>query len=145
METLLHKLPSPLKKLLNRETISYLIFGVLTTIVNYVTYELCKWLSIHYAAATVVAWIFAVAFAYITNKLYVFESKSFAKAVLIREIPAFVGCRLFSGLCDLGFMILAVEFLAIHDSLAKLLSNIIVIIINYIFSKLFIFKKKQPS
>ncbi len=143
METLLHKLPEPLKKLLNRETISYLFFGVLTTLVNYITYELCKWFGIHYTASTVIAWVLAVAFAYITNKLYVFESKSFEKSVLIKEISAFVGCRLFSGLCDLGFMILAVEFLSIHDSLAKLLSNIVVIIINYIFSKLFIFKKSS--
>ena len=55
METLLDKLPQPLKKLLNRETISYLFFGVLTTIVNYVIYELCKWFGIHYTASTIVA------------------------------------------------------------------------------------------
>lgn len=131
-----------IKKLLNRETIAYLIFGVLTTIVNYASYELCKWLGIHYAAATVIAWILSVAFAYITNKLYVFESKSFHKSVLIREITAFVSCRLFSGLCDLGFMVLAVELLSMNDSIAKLVSNIFVVVINYIFSKLFIFRKK---
>ena len=58
------------------------------------------------------------------------------------EISAFVGCRLFSGLCDLGFMILAVELLCMNDSIAKLASNVFVVIINYIFSKLFIFRKK---
>ncbi|MCI9541639.1 MAG: GtrA family protein [Lachnospiraceae bacterium] len=132
-----------IKKLLTRETVSYLFFGVLTTIVNYGVYEICKWLSIHYTASTIIAWILAVAFAYLTNKWFVFESKSFKKAVLLREIPSFVGCRLFSGLCDLGFMVLAVEFLSIHDSIAKLLSNVFVVIINYIFSKLFIFRKSK--
>ena len=66
-----------IKKFLNRETVSYLVFGVLTTIVNYASYELCKWLGVHYTVSTVAAWVLAVAFAYITNKLYVFESKSF--------------------------------------------------------------------
>ncbi len=131
-----------IKKFLNRETVSYLVFGVLTTIVNYASYELCKWLGVHYTVSTVAAWVLAVAFAYITNKLYVFESKSFEKNVLLREISAFVGCRLFSGLCDLGFMILAVELLCMNDSIAKLASNVFVVIINYIFSKLFIFRKK---
>ena len=131
-----------IQKCLNRETISYLVFGVLTTIVNYVSYEACKWLGIHYTIATIIAWVLAVAFAYITNKLFVFESKSFEKAVLIKEITAFVSCRVFSGLCDLGFMVLAVEIIGINDSIAKLVANVFVVVINYIFSKLFIFKKK---
>ncbi len=130
-----------IQKFLNRETISYLIFGALTTIVNYVSYEVCKWLGIHYTVSTIIAWVLAVAFAYITNKLFVFESKSFEKAVLIKEITAFVSCRVFSGLCDLGFMVLAVEIIGINDSIAKLVSNVFVVVINYIFSKLFIFKK----
>lgn len=139
MKELITKL---IRKFLNRETISYLVFGVLTTVVNYASYELCKWLGIHYTASTIIAWILAVAFAYITNKLYVFESKSFEKAVLIREITSFVGCRLFSGLCDLGFMVAAVELIGMNDSIAKLVSNVFVVVINYIFSKLFIFRKK---
>lgn len=131
-----------IQKFLNRETISYLVFGVLTTIVNYVSYEGCKWLGLHYIISTILAWALAVAFAYITNKLFVFDSKSFAKDVLLREITTFVGCRLFSGLCDLGFMALAVEIIGINDSIAKLASNVFVVVINYIFSKLFIFRKK---
>lgn len=131
-----------IQKFLNRETISYLVFGVLTTVVNYVSYEVCKWFGLHYILSTILAWALAVAFAYITNKLFVFESKSFAREVLIREITTFIGCRLFSGLCDLGFMALAVEIIGINDSIAKLASNVFVVIINYIFSKLFIFRKK---
>lgn len=130
-----------IKKLLNRETISYLIFGVLTTIVNFSAYETCKLLGLHYTFSTAAAWILAVAFAYVTNKLFVFESKSWEKHVLLKEIPAFVGCRFFSFLCDLGFMVFAVELLSMNDTLAKVVSNVFVVLINYIFSKLFIFKK----
>lgn len=129
-------------KVLNRETILYLVFGVLTTILNYAVYEICKWLGIHYTLSTILAWVLSVIFAYITNKLFVFESKSFETAVLIREILSFVSCRLFSGLCDLLFMVFAVEMISMNDSLAKLVSNVFVVIINYIFSKLFIFRKK---
>lgn len=139
MKNLITKL---IAKCLNRETVSYLIFGILTTIVNYASYEAFKWLGLHYTAATILAWVLAVAFAYITNKLYVFESKSFERAVLLREITAFVSCRVLSGLCDLGFMVFSVELLHMNDSIAKLISNVFVVIINYIFSKLFIFRKK---
>ena len=130
-----------IRKFLNRETISYLLFGILTTIVNYAVYVLCKWLGIHYTASTILAWLLAVAFAYITNKLFVFESRSFKKAVLLKEITAFVSCRLVSGLCDLGFMMLAVGVIGINDFIAKLAANVFVVIVNYVFSKLFIFRK----
>lgn len=139
MKELITKL---MKKFLNRETVSYLVFGVLTTVVNYVVYEICKWLGVHYTLSTIIAWVMAVAFAYITNKLFVFESKSFARSVLLREIPTFIGCRLFSGLCDLIFMVFAVELIGMNDSIAKLVANVFVVVINYIFSKLIIFKKK---
>ncbi len=128
-------------KFVNRETISYLIFGVLTTIVNYAVFELCNFLSIHYLVGTLIAWGLAVMFAYITNKLFVFESKSWKKEVIIKELSSFVACRIISGLFDLGFMALAVELLTMNKSIAKLVSNIFVVIANYIFSKLFIFKK----
>lgn len=128
-------------KFVNRETISYLIFGVLTTIVNYVVFELCSFIHIHYLIATLIAWVLAVMFAYITNKLFVFESKSWKKEVILKELPSFVTCRVISGLFDLGFMALAVEIFTINKSIAKLVSNVFVVIANYIFSKLFIFKK----
>lgn len=128
-------------KFINRETISYLIFGILTTIVNYVTFEICSFLQIHYLIGTLIAWALAVMFAYITNKLFVFESKSWKKEVLAKEVTSFVTCRIVSGLFDFGFMALAVEILTMNKSIAKLVSNVFVVIANYIFSKLFIFKK----
>ncbi len=131
------------KKFCNRETISYLIFGVLTTIVNQVTFEVCKFMGVNYVVSTIIAWVLAVAFAYITNKLFVFESKSWEMSLVLKEVSSFVACRLFSGACDLGFMVFTVEYIHINDSLAKLCSNVFVVIINYVFSKLFIFKKKS--
>ena len=128
-------------KFVNKETISYLIFGVLTTIINYVVFEICQFANIHYLIGTAIAWALAVMFAYITNKLFVFESKSWKKEVVIKELTSFVACRVISGLFDLGFMALAVELLSMNKSIAKLLSNVFVVIANYVFSKLFIFKK----
>ena len=128
-------------KFVNRETISYLIFGILTTIVNYAVFELCNVLHIHYLVGTLIAWGLAVMFAYITNKLFVFESKSWKKEVIVKELSSFIACRIVSGLFDLGFMALAVELLTMNKSIAKLVSNVFVVIANYIFSKLFIFKK----
>lgn len=128
-------------KFVNRETISYLIFGILTTIVNYVVFELCGFINIHYLISTFLAWALAVIFAFLTNKLFVFESKSWKKEIVLKELSSFVTCRLVSGLFDIGFMAFAVEVLAMNKSIAKLVANVFVIIANYIFSKLFIFKK----
>jgi len=142
------------KKLLNKETISYLIFGVLTTIVNYVVYILAMILCgvsegeegflFYVSASTVIAWIFAVAFAYITNKLYVFESKSFEPKLIIKEVSAFVGARLFSLGCEVVWMTVVVSpSIGMNDKIAKILANVFIVIINYFFSKMFIFKKKK--
>lgn len=129
-------------KFLNKETISYLIFGILTTIVNFVSYELCKVAGIGYEVSTIIAWGFAVAFAYITNKLFVFESKSFDKTFIFKEASTFVLSRLFSGICDFVFMLVVVGMYGMNDSIAKLLTNVFVVIINYILSKLFVFKER---
>lgn len=129
-------------KLVNKETLSYLVFGVLTTIVNFVVFEICQRLYIHYVLGTAIAWALAVIFAYVTNKLFVFESKSWEKNLVRKEVTAFVACRLISGAFDLGFMVVAVEMLHMNESIAKLVSNVFVVLANYIFSKLFIFKKK---
>lgn len=131
-----------IKKFLNKETISYLIFGILTTAVNIISYRLCTLSGIDYKTATVIAWCLSVAFAYITNKLFVFESKSFKFDVLIKEILAFVACRIFSGIYDLAFMVFAVEIIGINDFISKIITNVFVVVINYIASKLFIFRKK---
>ena len=145
------------RKLFNRETILYLIFGVLTTLVNFVVFWLMNRLLGEKLALfnNAVAFVAAVAFAYITNKLFVFESRSWSAEVLRREIPSFIGARLFSfGLEELLLWlstdVLNVtrykwEFLGIAIGglmIAKILISVLVVILNYVFSKLYIFKKK---
>lgn len=125
-----------------KEVIMYLIFGVLTTIVNIVAYEIfANVIKIDYLISNAIAWFLSVLFAYITNRIFVFESKTKKIKELIREIASFFGFRLLSGAMDMGFMYLFVTIMQFNDSLMKILVNIIVVILNYIFSKLFIFKK----
>ena len=123
--------------------VSYAIFGVLTTIVNIVTYNLCYYsVGLGNTLSNIIAWILAVAFAYFTNKIWVFESKSWKWEVLRREVPAFVSCRLATGVLDIIIMYVCVDLLGWNAFLMKVASNVLVIILNYVFSKLVIFKKK---
>ncbi len=141
MKNLINKI---IEKLFTREMISYLIFGVLTTVVNFIFYWLfTDVLHIYYIASNVVAWIFAVIFAYITNKLYVFESKSWELKLIIKEVISFGAARLFSLLFETGFLALTVEVMGVPKLIAKIIAAVFVVIINYVASKLFIFKKKK--
>ena len=128
-------------KLLNRETISYLIFGVITTGINIGIYRLCTTVHIVYWLSTIIAWVIALIFAFVTNKIFVFESKNMQPILVFKEAVSFVAARSVSGLCDLGFMIFAVEIIHMDDFIAKLITNVFVVVINYLFSKLVIFKK----
>lgn len=145
-------------KLFNRETISYLFFGVLTTLVNLaVFWVLNKLLGEDLALFNnAVAFVAAVIFAYITNKLFVFESKSWSPETLRKEIPSFIGARLFSfGLEELllwiskdviqvsRFSVTGLGLVIGGLMIAKLLISVLVVILNYVFSKLFIFKQKK--
>ncbi len=125
-----------------KEVILYLFFGVLTTVVSFVSYYLCsELLHIHYLISNIISWIFAVIFAYITNRIWVFESKSTGLKAIFKEMFAFVNCRLLSGVIDMVVMFLLVDSLNINDLYAKLFTQVIVVILNYVFSKLIIFKK----
>ena len=125
-----------------KSIILYLVFGALTTLINIATYAIfAKVLNINYLISNVIAWILAVIVAYITNKLYVFESKSFEKNVLVKEVISFFIARLFSLGVDMLFMYITVGIFGYNDVIMKIFSNIIVIILNYIFSKFIIFKK----
>lgn len=138
------------KKFINPETISYLFFGVLTTVVSLVSYWLIVYLMVgngkpdglQIQIATVGSWILAVAFAYITNKLFVFKSKSFEKKVLLKEATGFVGARLLSLGYEMLWMFIMADLLKIDDFICKLVAQFVIVALNYIFSKLFIFKKK---
>ena len=128
-------------KLLNRETISYLIFGVITTGINIGIYQLCRTVHIVYWISTIIAWVIALIFAFVTNKIFVFESTNMQSEIIFKEAVTFVAARLLSGLCDLLFMIFAVEIIHMNDFIAKIITNVFVVVINYLFSKLVVFKK----
>ena len=135
-----------IKELYNKykEILMYLIFGVLTTVVNIVSYFLlARILHIDTVASTVIALILSILFEYITNKIFVFESKTNTAKELLKEIISFFGCRAFTGILDVAFMYITVEVFNLNDMIMKIISNIVVIIVNYIFSKLIIFKKDK--
>lgn len=126
-----------------REVITYLFFGVCTTLINIFTYfifrELCNF-SIEFS--TIFAWLLAVCFAFITNKLFVFECKSWEKGVVFKEAKSFFVARVLTGVLDFGIMEVFAKTLLYNEFIVKTVSNIIVIVLNYIASKLFIFKRK---
>lgn len=127
-----------------KSLIAYGFFGVCTTIVNVIAYALCtKKLTLSTVPATVLAWIGAVFFAYVTNRKWVFESEEKSSKGIFREIIYFFGCRLLTGLLDIGFMYFFVDLLRQNDMVIKIVSNIFVIIINYVASKLLIFKRRE--
>lgn len=121
-----------------KEVIMYLIFGVLTTVVNIVVYYImADMLHIHYMISNVVAWFLSVLFAYVTNRIYVFESKS---QDIMKEMISFFGARLATGVMDMVFMWIFVGLHILPDFIAKVISNVFVIIANYVLSKLVVFK-----
>nr|WP_207747841.1 GtrA family protein [Clostridium sp. D33t1_170424_F3] len=119
----------------------YITFGVLTTAVNILSFGLLRdVLHWELLTANTLAWVLSVAFAFVTNKLFVFQSKSFAARTLWREVASFAGARLLSLGVDTAGMWLLVRLLSWNDWLAKVIMNVIVIVLNYVFSKLFVFK-----
>ena len=128
------------KKILNKETFLYLIFGILTTIVNIVSFFLFNKLF-NYKLSNIIAFILAIVFAYITNKKYVFESKKEEKTEIIKEFIFFIGSRLFTFVLDMLLMVLFIEALFMNVLISKIIANIFVIILNYILSKKLVFKK----
>ena len=125
-----------------KEIINYLIFGVLTTLVNIISYAIfTKVLKINYMISNIIAIFISILFAYVTNKIYVFESKNNGIKDILKEIISFFTCRGATALMDMGLMFLTVSIMHLNDMLMKILVNIIVILLNYIFSKLIVFKK----
>lgn len=125
------------------EILSYLIFGVLTTVVNYLVYlpvyNLLGWSA---AFSNVIAWAVAVIFAYLTNKPFVFRSHDWSARTVIPELGKFVGCRVASGAAETLILLVAVDILHWNGNLWKLLTSVLVVILNYIASKLLVFRKK---
>lgn len=136
------KLTELITMIVNRETVAYAVAGGLTTIVNFTSYEGLYRLGIPNLTANAIAWVIAVTFAYIVNKVNVFRSKSSTIKDETQKITKFYGARLITlGIEQLG-MYLLIERLGFFRLLVKASVSIIVIILNYLFSKLYIFRKK---
>ena len=126
----------------NTGLVSYLFVGVATTVVNYVVYYLAtRVLSMGVMAGTWTAWVAAVAFGYVANKAFVFHTHCDGALALLKEALGFFSMRLVSLGMETVLMYLTVTVLGLNDLVMKLVINIVVIILNYVFSKLFIFKK----
>lgn len=146
MEKEKSKFSQLLKKVLNKEVIMYLIFGVLTTVVSLLVYYGCIYTflnpenAVQLQIANIISWIAGVAFAYITNRKFVFKSN---ESNQLKEISKFVTSRLATLFLDMIIMFIGVTCLHGNDKIVKLISQVLVIIGNYIFSKLFVFKKQK--
>lgn len=124
-----------------REMIHYLIFGVLTTLVNVVVFYLFDTvLGFPYLIANAVSIIVSILFAYVTNKRYVFESKAISWQEQLKEFLLFIGVRAGTGVFDMLSMWVFVSLLHIDTNFAKLLTQFVVVVLNYAFSKLVVFK-----
>ena len=126
---------------------TYLFFGVLTMAVNYAVYLPCyNWLGWSATVSNVIAWVAAVAFAFLTNKPFVFKSHDWSAKTLWPELTKFVGCRLGSGALETLIIFVAVDCLRPEDALwgnvVKLITSVLVVIVNYVGSKLLVFRKK---
>ena len=137
----------------NREVLMYLFFGVMTTAVSFVTAGITKYLcesaglgkSAVSNISTVVSWICAVTFAYVTNRIWVFDSKAKGKKSIFAEMVSFYGGRLFTLFVEMGIMWLGYDLLDINYWVTKIFANVVVLILNYVISKLFVFKKKADQ
>lgn len=125
------------------DILTYLFFGVLTTVVNYIVYlPAYNLLGLSAAVSNAISWVVAVAFAYLTNKPFVFKSRDWSRETVIPELTKFVSCRVASGAMETVILLIAVDILGWNGNIWKLVTQVMVVVLNYIFSKLIVFKKK---
>ena len=124
------------------DILSYLFFGVCTTIVNYLVYIPCyNFGGLSAMVSNMIAWVVAVAFAYLTNKPFVFKSNDWSAKTVVPELTKFIGCRIGSGAAETVILLLTVDILGWNGNIWKLFTNVLVVILNYIGSKLLVFRK----
>lgn len=127
-----------------RKILLYLFFGICTTIINLVVYQVCyKLLEVSNVLSAITAWFLAVIFAFLSNKIWVFESNTFTGVMFWKECASFFTCRLFTGLLDVLIMYIMVDIFTYDAFVWKAISNILVVIINYIAGKVIVFKKSK--
>ena len=125
------------------DIVSYLFFGVCTTIVNYLIYIPCyNFMDMSATVSNMIAWVVAVAFAYLTNKPFVFKSHDWSAKTVVPELTKFVGCRIGSGVAETIVLCLTVDLLGWNGNIWKLVSQVMVTVMNYVASKLLVFRKK---
>lgn len=125
------------------DILSYLVFGVMTTVVNYAVYlPIYNLLGLSAAVSNVIAWMAAVAFAFLTNKPFVFKSHDWSAKTVIPELTKFVSCRVASGAMETVILLLTVDLLGWNGNIWKLITQVLVVILNYVTSKLVVFRKK---
>ncbi len=125
------------------EVITYLFFGVLTTVVNYLVYlPVYNLLGLSAALSNAIAWVVAVAFAYVTNKPFVFKSHDWSSKTVIPELTKFVSCRIASGAAETLILLITVDILHWNGNLWKIITSVLVVVMNYFASKLVVFRKK---
>jgi len=132
------------KKIWNkhRDLVVYVIFGVLTTVVNFlVYYPLYNLYDVPAAAANVIAWAVAVIFAFLTNKPFVFQSHDWSFKTWLPELGKFVTSRLLSGGFETLLVYLSVDVLSLDGNICKVIISVLVVITNYVASKYLVFKK----
>ena len=124
------------------DVVSYLFFGALTTLVNYVVYfPLYNWMHFSATLSNILAWAVAVIFAYLTNKPFVFHSNDWSWETVSKECLKFVGCRIGSGALETIIVCVFVDILMYNGNWTKIIVSVLVVILNYISSKWFVFRK----
>lgn len=123
------------------EIIRYLVVGVMTTVISVIAYWLfARWVHISYMMSTVLSWIVSVLFAFIMNKCFVFQRKSWNFLQVVKESVDFVLCRIMTLFIEMVMMWFFVDLIVFDDMISKIIVQVVVIVLNYIFSKLFVFR-----
>lgn len=130
----------------HRSVLLYLVFGGLTTLINIVVFMACdQWLRWPTWQSNGLAWLLAVLFAFVTNKLFVFESRSLSGTKLLRELGLFFAARIATGALDTLIVVAGIDWLGLNSLAVKIASNVLVVVLNYVLSKLFIFRDDRRS
>ena len=127
----------------NRDILLYLVFGVLTTLVNYIVYFPCCYMGIPASVSNILAWVVSVLFAYVTNKPFVFRSKDWSMKNVVPEAARFFGCRIGSGALESAILFVTVDLLHWNSAAWKIFTSVLVVVLNYVGSKLLVFRKKK--
>ena len=127
----------------NRDILLYLVFGVLTTLVNYIVYFPCCYMGIPASVSNILAWVVSVLFAYVTNKPFVFRSKDWSMKTVVPEAARFFGCRIGSGALESAILFVTVDLLHWNSAAWKIFTSVLVVVLNYVGSKLLVFRKKK--